>query len=190
MIEISRETRETRIRLALEWGRLDEPRVSTTLPFFDHLLTAMAYHGGFFLGIQAEGDTAVDPHHLVEDVGLVLGCALVRSLEGQSTLRRYGHAVVPMDEALSEVVVDVCGRPTCVYRAKLPQQRAGEFDLSLIREFLIGLASTARIALHARCRYGKNAHHMVESLFKALGLALAQAYSPGSRAVPSTKGLI
>lgn len=188
MIRLQRSTKETQIELELDMEKPQPSQIQTTLPFFDHLLTAMSFHGGFYLGIKAKGDTEVDPHHLVEDVGLVLGSALFQHQQGLKGFERFAHAVVPMDESLSEVTLDVCGRPVCVYSADYPQDRAGQFDLWLIREFLVALSQKAQIALHANCRYGENAHHMVESLFKALGRALAMAYRAKSGHVPSTKG--
>ncbi|NNM53394.1 MAG: imidazoleglycerol-phosphate dehydratase HisB [Spirochaetales bacterium] len=187
---LERQTKETQIALALDMSSSEAPSIATGVPFFDHMLTAMSFHGGFFLEVRGKGDLDVDPHHLVEDVGLVLGDALKKHAEAAGALVRYGFSVIPMDEALSEVVIDVCNRPTCVYRADLPQPRAGNFDLSLVREFLIALANRASVALHAHCRYGENAHHMVEALFKALGKALRQAYQPSSGLVPSTKGTL
>ena len=199
--EVKRDTRETQIRIATDLAALDpaheggaaEPDVETGLPFFDHMLTAMAFHGGFGLMVRAAGDVEVDPHHLVEDTGIVLGESLHTVFREGGAVRRFGHAVIPMDEALSEATVDVCGRPTVVYRAELPQQYAGSFALWLLREFWSGLSMGARIALHLECRYGENAHHMVEALFKAVGRAIGQAYSPAgpaSRPGMSTKGVI
>ncbi|MEI8095486.1 MAG: imidazoleglycerol-phosphate dehydratase HisB [Spirochaetales bacterium] len=191
-VTIDRNTKETRIHLVLDLDSSGAPKLATGLPFFDHMLNALAFHGGFFLEVTATGDLDVDPHHLVEDVGIVLGDAFSRLQKDRGALVRYGHQTIPMDEALSECVIDVCSRPYWVYEAELPQTHAGNFDLSLVREFVIALANNARITLHARCRYGENAHHMVEALFKALGKALAQAYTlraPGS-VVPSTKGVL
>jgi imidazoleglycerol-phosphate dehydratase len=187
-IELNRKTKETDITLSLG---LDGPRGSELdmgLPFFEHLLNAMAFHGGFNLKITARGDIEVDPHHLVEDIGLVLGDALTR-LRSDKVLARFGHAVIPMDEALAEVTVDASGRPYLVYLAEYPQPRAGTFDVALIKEFLTALSVKGGLNLHACCRYGENSHHMVEALFKALGRALASAYAPGSdQVVLSTKG--
>ena len=152
------------------------------------MLTSMAFHGRFFLSVTGTGDIDVDPHHLVEDVGLVLGQALSAVLEKGSVLR-FGHAVIPMDEALSEVTIDVCGRPTLELHADFPQPSAGAFDLSLLREFFTGLCSQARISLHVDVRRGRNSHHMAESAFKALGKALKQAYAPDA-AEMSSKGRI
>ncbi len=201
--EFSRKTRETDVRVTLDpdgpaaGGKRgaaraagDWVRVDSGLPFFDHLLQALAFHGRMSLEVQARGDLEVDPHHLVEDVGLVLGEALAGVVREHGAVERFGHAVVPMDEALAEVALDVCGRPTLVYRADYPQARAGSFDLALVREFLLGLAARAGISLHARVRGGENAHHMAEALFKALGRALRQAYAPSSAGGMSTKGTI
>ncbi len=186
--EIERNTRETRIKamIDLDAASID---VTTGLPFFDHMLTAMAFHGGFGVSIRADGDLDVDPHHVVEDTGIVMGTCLEAILRDGGPVRRFGHAVIPMDEALAEATVDVCGRPTLVYRVDLPQDYAGDFALWLMREFFGGLSMGARIALHLDCRYGENAHHMVEALYKALGKALGQAYASGPHAM-STKGMI
>jgi len=188
--EIERTTKETKIRLVLDLESAKAPEISTGLPFFDHLLTALAFHGGFFLKVNAAGDLEVDPHHLVEDVGLVLGMAFQDRQKSLSSFMRFGHAVIPMDEALSEVTVDICGRPTAVYKVQYPQTHAGTFDLSLLREFMIALSSKAEIALHAEARYGENGHHIAECLFKALGKALAQAYRAKEGEPPSTKGSV
>jgi imidazoleglycerol-phosphate dehydratase len=187
-VTISRSTRETQITLTLDPDAPAEPQVRTGLPFFDHLLASMSFHGRFALTVQAKGDLEVDPHHLVEDVGLVLGQALGGVLE-KGPVARFAHAVVPMDEALSEVTIDVCGRPTLVLDATFPQPVAGTFDLSLLKEFFTGLASQARISLHVEVRRGENSHHMAEAAFKALGRALAGAYGPEDRPM-STKGRI
>jgi len=187
-VTIHRTTRETDISVTLDPDSAAEPAVSTGVPFFDHMLASMSFHGGFALSVNGTGDLEVDPHHLVEDVGLVLGQALAGVLE-KGPVARFGHAVVPMDEALSEVTIDVCGRPTLVLNAAFPQPRAGTFDLSLLREFFGGLSSAARISLHVDVRRGENAHHMAECAFKALGRALKGAYAPDRREM-STKGRI
>lgn len=190
---VTRETRETKISITVDFASHGQ-QVATGLPFFDHMLTACAFHGGFGLTVSATGDVEVDPHHLVEDAGIVLGTCLSRVLEDGGPIRRFGHSVVPMDEALGEATVDVCGRPTLVYRADYPQPYAGSFALWLFREFFSGLSMGARIALHLHCRYGENAHHMVEALFKALGRAIGQAYASidaaGDARTMSTKGTL
>jgi imidazoleglycerol-phosphate dehydratase len=188
---LKRETKETNISLTVSLDEAEPVAIDTGVPFFDHLLTAMSFHGGFSLSLKATGDLSVDAHHLVEDSGLVLGDAFLALTSAEPGITRFGHAVIPMDEALSEVSVDVCGRPACVYRAEFPQPLVGTFDTSLIREFLLALAQRAKISLHAAVREGENSHHMAECLFKALGKALAAAYAPGhGRASVSTKGTI
>jgi len=185
-IETTRKTKETDVAVGLDLSGPGEIRIDTGLPFFDHLLTAMAFHGGFGLWVTARGDVEVDAHHLVEDTGLVLGSALAAVFQRSQPVARFGHAVIPMDEALAEVTVDVCGRPTLGYRPRFPQARAGSFDLWLLREFFLALANQARISIHVDTRGAENSHHAAEAVFKALGKALAQAYGPG-RAM-STKG--
>ena len=189
-IEEKRTTKETEIEVRIDMsGR--GGTVATGLPFFDHILGSMAFHGGFFLQVAAGGDTDVDPHHLVEDTGLVIGNALAATVREYGPVARFGHAVVPMDDALSEVTADAGGRPYLVYRADYPQEYCGGFSTALIREFLLALATSARINLHAECRYGENSHHMAEALFKALGRALYRSYSlyeGGEDA--STKGVV
>ena len=185
-IETSRKTKETDIAVVLDLSGPGDIRVDTGLPFFDHLLTSMAFHGGFGLSVKARGDVEVDAHHLVEDTGLVIGNALADILQRCQPVARFGHAVIPMDEALAEVAVDVCGRPTLGYRPRFPQARAGSFDLWLLREFFLALSNQARVSIHVDTRGAENSHHAAEAVFKALGKALAQAYGPG-RAM-STKG--
>jgi imidazoleglycerol-phosphate dehydratase len=185
-IETSRKTKETDVAVVLDLSGPGDIQVDTGLPFFDHLLMSMAFHGGFGLSVKARGDVEVDAHHLVEDTGLVIGSALADILQRCQPVARFGHAVIPMDEALAEVAVDVCGRPTLGYRPRFPQARAGSFDLWLLREFFLALADQARISIHVDTRGAENSHHAAEAVFKALGRALAQAYGPG-RAM-STKG--
>ncbi len=187
--EFSRKTAETEVQVQLDLGQAGPPAVDTGVPFFDHLLKAMAFHGRFGLSLRARGDLEVDEHHLVEDTGLAIGEALSRLVGGEELVRRFGHAVVPMDESLCEVSLDVCGRSTRVFSGEFPQARIGSFEVALVREFLSGLAGRARLALHAALRYGANSHHLAEALFKALGLALGQAYAPAEGPM-STKGTI
>jgi imidazoleglycerol-phosphate dehydratase len=188
-VQITRTTRETDITMTLDMDAPGEPRVSTGLPFFDHLLASMSFHGRFFLDVRAKGDLDVDAHHLVEDVGIVLGQALSAALAKTPQVGRFAHVVIPMDEALAQVTIDVCGRPTLVWLVRLPQDRAGTFDLFLLREFFDGLTSQARMSLHVEARRGRNSHHMVEAAFKALGKALKEAYAPAEGGM-STKGQI
>ena len=189
-ITIERKTKETEIAVTIEErGSLDPAvNVDTPVPFFNHMVQALLFHGGFSATIRGTGDVEVDPHHLVEDTGLVLGDALTELQEQRGSIMRFGHAVIPMDDALAEVAVDACNRPYLVYRATFPQAYAGTFDLSLAREFFQGLASRGRLNLHMEARYGVNGHHLVEALFKACGRALGASYTPRAGSVPSTKG--
>ena len=184
----SRNTKETQITVSLDIREAGPVEINTGVPFFDHMLTAMAFHGRFSLSVDAVGDLDVDPHHLVEDTGLVLGDTLGKfSKDG---LQRYGHAIIPMDDALSEVVIDACGRPYLEYQAAYPQVRSGDFDMWLVREFLLALSNRGMLNIHALCRYGENSHHMAEALFKALGIALKQAFTLSTIDVRSTKGML
>lgn len=188
MQKIHRKTAETEISAVLDMERKDRPLIDLPVPFFAHLLKAMAWHGGFYLEVKGRGDIDVDPHHLLEDVGIVLG----QLFAGQFTdaaLLRYGAQRIPMDDALSEAVVDACKRPWLVYRAEYPQEYCGNFALSLLQEFFYALAHNAGITLHLLCHYGENSHHMAEALFKALGKALSQAFTKidGRQSDMSTK---
>jgi imidazoleglycerol-phosphate dehydratase len=182
-------TRETEISAVLDLEGKGAVEIRTGIGFFDHLLTAMAFHGRMDLKVEAKGDLHVDGHHLVEDTGLVLGEALAAVFAKTGSVARFGHSVIPMDEALAEVVVDVCGRPALGYRAHFPQERVGELDLCLLREFFGALTAQARIAVHVETRAGENSHHMAEALFKALGRAIAQAYRHDAGEM-TTKGRI
>ncbi|MDR1932690.1 MAG: imidazoleglycerol-phosphate dehydratase [Spirochaetales bacterium] len=197
-VTVSRTTKETDISVCLlqkgpgcDSGK-DGVRVDTLLPFFDHMLSAMSFHGGFGLTLSARGDIEADYHHLVEDTGLVLGEAFHELLEKNGAVRRFGHAVIPMDDALSEAVIDVAERPCLVYQAAFPQEFCGNFPVALFKEFFYAFTQKARINLHLLCRYGDNSHHMAEALFKAFGKALCAAYTPadGSREDMSTKGAL
>ncbi len=190
--EVNRKTRETKIRLRLDMDNGKRGTINTGIPFFNHMLEAMSFHGGFELDINAIGDTEVDFHHTVEDIGLVLGDALWNIFEQNKVIERFGYAVIPMDDALSEVVVDVCGRPFLRYTLDFAQPLIGSFDLSLMREFFYALSVRAKINLHINVRYGINNHHIMESVFKALGKALRIAYTlrNSSNIGISTKGLI
>jgi len=187
IVALTRKTKETDISLTLDPdSRGEGGGIGTGVGFFDHLLTAFSFHGGMTLSLKATGDLDVDAHHVVEDTGLLLGDAFSQIL-AKGPVRRFAHAVIPMDEALSEVSVDVSGLPCLAYRTVFPQPRVGDFDLSLLKEFLMAFSSRARISLHAETRYGENSHHMAESLFKALGKAVAAAYGQAEDTL-STKG--
>jgi imidazoleglycerol-phosphate dehydratase len=188
-VGVARKTKETDISVDISPDKPGLIKIESGIPFFDHLLNAMAFHGGFSLDVQAMGDAEVDAHHVVEDVGLVLGDACRKLVSDHGHIKRFGHAVIPMDEAVAEVTLDVCGRPSLVYQAAYPQPRVGDFDLALLREFLLAVTGRAGMSLHAHIRYGENSHHMAESLFKALGKAIKQAYSSETE-VLSTKGTL
>ncbi len=187
-IELKRKTNETDISLILnpDGGNI---KIVTGIPFFDHLLTALTFHGDIGIDLLAKGDIEVDPHHLIEDTGLVLGEALKKTIDNYGPVKRFAHTVIPMDEALSEITLDVCGRPYLVYKAEYPQEYSGLFQMALLKEFFAALANAAGMSIHAECRYGENSHHMAESLFKALGKSIKQAFVPvNSDKILSTKG--
>jgi len=185
---IDRTTKETSISVSIALDAAEPLTFNFGIPFLEHMLHAMAFHGGFSLTVEGSGDLAVDPHHLVEDIGLVLGEAL-RSAIGDSAIQRYGNDTIPMDDALSQAVIDICKRPYLVYNANFPQAMSGTFDMSLFREFFQAFANRAELNLHVNCHYGNNSHHMIEALFKAFGRSLHQATRlQASGRIASTKG--
>ncbi|MEJ2184276.1 MAG: imidazoleglycerol-phosphate dehydratase HisB [Nitrospirota bacterium] len=189
----TRKTRETDISLTLELDGRGKYAVATGIAFLDHMLELMSKHGLLDLAVKAKGDVHVDDHHTVEDVGLVLGAALKRALGDMKGVRRYGSARVPMDEALAEVSLDLSGRPFLVYQVSYPKRsRIKGFDVDLVQDFLQALSTAAGMTLHVSVPYGRNTHHMVEAVFKALGRAVREAVEvdPRVKGVPSTKGKI
>ncbi len=187
-----RTTSETDVRVDL---RLDggDAAIDTGIPFFDHMLEQVSRHGRFGLHIHASGDLEVDAHHTVEDVGIAVGEALDQALADRRGIERYGHAIVPMEEALARIALDVSGRPLLVYEAAVPAETIGQYDVALTEEFLQALCRTAGITMHVHLLGGRNAHHCVESIFKALARALRAAVDVDPIApaeVPSTKGRI
>ena len=191
--EVRRDTRETQIVVRLDLDGSGATTVATPLPFFGHMLEALGRHAVFDLQVEARGDVAVDPHHLVEDVGLVLGQALLQALGDRRGLRRMGHALVPMDDALAQAAVDLSGRPAFVWQVPgLDGRRVGTFDAGLMREFFRALANDGRMNLHLRLLHGEDPHHAVEALCKATARALWEAVTvdPRSAGVPSTKGTL
>ncbi|RCX33267.1 imidazoleglycerol-phosphate dehydratase HisB [Thioalbus denitrificans] len=189
---INRETLETQVTVSIDLDGTGTARIDTGIPFLDHMLDQVARHGLIDIEIEARGDLHIDAHHTVEDIGITLGQALAQALGDKRGIRRYGHAYVPLDEALSRVVVDFSGRPGLEYHVEYPRARIGDFDVDLFREFFQGLVNHARITLHLDALRGSNAHHVAETLFKALGRALRMAAEPDPRAqgIPSTKGVL
>jgi imidazoleglycerol-phosphate dehydratase len=191
--KVSRKTTETQIELQLALDGTGQRKIDTPVPFFNHMLEAVARHGLYDLEVAAKGDVEVDPHHLVEDVGIVLGQAFRDALGDKAGITRYGHALIPMDETLVQAAVDFSGRAAFVYLAdQIKGKTIGTFDAELAREFFGGFAASALVNLHLEIRYGENAHHMVEALFKAFARATSMAVRPDPRVVgvPSTKGTL
>lgn len=189
--EVERNTLETRIRVSLNLDGSGQTAFQTGVPFLDHMMDQIARHGLLDLTVNADGDLHIDAHHTVEDIGITLGQALAKAVGDKKGIRRYGHAYVPLDEALSRVVVDFSGRPGLVCNLDFTRARIGEFDVDLFHEFFQGLVNHAAITLHIDNLRGDNAHHQAETVFKALGRALRMALEPDPRMadqVPSTKG--
>jgi len=187
-----RKTKETDITLSLNLDGRGESRIKTGVGFFEHMLTALAKHGRFNLELTCKGDLHIDEHHTVEDVGIVLGEAIAEALGDKAGIRRFASAFAPLDEALSRVVVDISGRGLLVFRGDLGREKVGDLSTELVEDFWRALAAKAGITMHMEILYGSNAHHQVESLFKAAALALHQAtrIDPGVQGIPSTKGVL
>jgi imidazoleglycerol-phosphate dehydratase len=188
--EVSRTTKETKIGVKLNLDGKGAAQIATGVPFLDHMLEQVARHGAFDLDISAKGDLHIDAHHTVEDIGISLGQAFAKAAGDKKGVRRYGHAYVPLDEALSRAVVDLSGRPGLEYHIEFTRARIGEFDVDLVHEFFQGFVNHALVTLHLDNLKGTNAHHQAETAFKAFGRALRMAVEPDPRVkdVPSTKG--
>ena len=189
--EVVRDTIETQIRVAINLDGTGQQKLNTGVPFLDHMLDQIARHGLIDLEVEAKGDLHIDAHHTVEDVGITLGQAFARAIGDKKGIRRYGHAYVPLDEALSRVVVDFSGRPGLEYHIPFKRSMIGSFDVDLAHEFFQGFVNHANITLHIDNLRGENAHHQCETVFKAFGRALRMAAELDSRAagtIPSTKG--
>ncbi|GAB4352580.1 MAG: imidazoleglycerol-phosphate dehydratase HisB [Gammaproteobacteria bacterium] len=188
---VERHTLETKIRIAVNLDGSGQSELETGLPFLEHMLDQVARHGLIDLDIKAQGDLHIDGHHTVEDIGITLGQAVAKAVGDKKGIRRYGHAYVPLDEALSRVVVDFSGRPGLVFNAEFPRAKVGEFDTELFHEFFQGFVNHASVTLHVDNLAGANSHHIAETLFKAFGRALRIALEPDPRMqgqLPSTKG--
>jgi imidazoleglycerol-phosphate dehydratase len=189
--KIVRNTQETQITVSVDLDGTGAGRFDTGVPFLEHMLDQVARHGLIDLDVQAKGDLHIDAHHTVEDIGITIGQAFAKAAGDKKGVRRYGHAYVPLDEALSRVVIDLSGRPGLVYGLDFPRARIGDFDVDLIHEFFQGFCNHALVTLHVHSLHGKNAHHIAETAFKAFGRAVRMAVEPDPRmtnVVPSTKG--
>lgn len=193
IVTLERNTRETQIAVEINLDGSGVGQLATGVPFLDHMLDQIVRHGLIDIQIKATGDLDIDAHHTVEDVGITLGIAVNQALGSKVGLRRYGHAYVPLDEALSRVVVDLSGRPGLEWHVDFPRAHIGNFDVDLLREFFQGFVNHAKISLHVDALRGRNAHHIAETVFKAFGRALRAAVEPDPRQtgmMPSTKGVL
>ncbi|MBF0558235.1 MAG: imidazoleglycerol-phosphate dehydratase HisB [Nitrospirae bacterium] len=187
---IERKTKETDISIKLTLEGKGSAVVNTSIPFLDHMLTLLAFHGGIDLRIEASGDIEIDYHHLMEDLGITFGEAIKKALGDKKGIRRYGSAIIPMDESLARVVLDLSGRPYLVYKVKAPRGVSRGLEFSLFEDFFRSLSNHAMMNLHINVEYGRDLHHMHEAIFKAFGRALCEAVSPDPRmkGLPTTKG--
>ncbi|HEY9017886.1 imidazoleglycerol-phosphate dehydratase HisB [Thiomicrospira sp.] len=189
--QVERNTLETQIKLSVNLDGTGEAKLNTGVPFFEHMLDQIARHGLIDIDIQANGDTHIDDHHTVEDIGIALGQAIRQAVGDKKGITRYGHAYVPLDESLSRVVIDLSGRPGLVFNANFTRAQIGQFETELVAEFFQGFVNHAQATLHIDNIRGQNAHHQAETIFKAFGRALRMALSDDSRMggqLPSTKG--
>ncbi|MBD1400655.1 imidazoleglycerol-phosphate dehydratase HisB [Pelovirga terrestris] len=189
---IERQTKETSIRLTLNLDGSGQHQIDSPVPFFNHMLSAVARHGFFDLRVKASGDIEIDAHHTVEDLGIVLGEAFKKALGDKVGVRRFGRATMPMHEALASVVIDFSGRPFLVFNVALPKAKVGEFDTELVEEFFVAFCNHSGANIHVNLAYGDNLHHIIEGIFKAFGRALDEATSidPRIEGVLSTKGTL
>jgi len=191
--DITRNTNETRIRVALNLDGTGKQAIDTGVPFLDHMIDQIARHGLIDLDIKCDGDVHIDDHHTVEDVGITLGQAVAKAVGDKKGLTRYGHSYVPLDEALSRVVIDFSGRPGLEYHVPFTRSHVGRFDVDLMREFFQGFVNHALVSMHIDNLRGTNSHHQAETVFKAFGRALRMALTPDPRSegvIPSTKGVL
>lgn len=187
---VDRTTGETTVRVSVALDGDGTTEVATGVPFFDHMLDQLGRHGGLHLEVEADGDLEVDAHHTVEDVGIALGEALAEAWGDRSGLQRFGDALVPVDEALTRVALDLSGRPYLVYEVDTPVELVGTFETTLVRHFFESVVANARVTLHVHNEAGDNSHHVLESVFKGVAVALRRAVTVIGTGVPSTKGLL
>lgn len=188
--KIERKTNETDIKIEINLDGIGTYEIDTGIGFFDHMLSHLSKHSRIDMKIIAKGDLEVDQHHTVEDVGIALGVCLDKALGDKRGIARYGNSTVPMEDALGNCAVDLCGRPFCVYKAQYRTEKIGDFDVECIEEFLRAFTNNAKFNLHIDCPYGTNSHHIAEAIFKALGQALGKAVKIESDQIPSTKGVL
>jgi imidazoleglycerol-phosphate dehydratase len=191
-VEVRRKTRETEVVLKLNLDGSGKRLIRTGIPFFDHMLSLLGYHSRMDISLKGKGDIRVDAHHTVEDVGICLGDGIRKALGEAKGIQRYGMAMIPMDETLVSIALDVSMRPCLVFQMKLRRSKIGTFDPELVEEFFKALCNHAGITLHINLLYGRNSHHMVEAVFKGFGRALREAVSIDERSfgIPSTKGIL
>jgi len=187
---LTRNTKETSVTISVNLDKPGEGIINTGIGFFDHMLTLFAFRAGITLNVECRGDLHIDEHHSVEDVGIVLGQALAKALDNKVGIVRYGTASLPMDEALVHATLDISGRGYLVFNAHFPAEKAGQFPTELTEEFFRALAHNAGITLHINVAYGRNTHHIIEAMFKAVGVAFAQAKMITGDTIPSTKGVL
>ncbi len=185
---VERKTKETEIKVEINLDGRGKGKISTGIGFFDHMLEHLAKHSGCDISVDAKGDLQVDAHHTVEDVGICVGEAIKEALGDKKGIKRFASALVPMDESLVEVSMDISGRPYFVFNADFPTEKIGEFDVQLVGEFFRALTNNADITLHINVRYGNNSHHIAEAIFKSVAQALGEAITIISSDIPSTKG--
>ncbi len=187
---IHRQTNETDVKVYINLDRFENALVNTGIGFLNHMLELFAFRAGITLSVDCAGDLEVDGHHSAEDAGITLGQAVMQALGDKSGIARYGHAVIPMDECLASCALDFSGRPFLVFNAEFPAEKTGDFETELTEEFFRAFAFNAGMTLHINLHYGKNTHHMIEAIFKALGCAFKAAITQTGGGVPSTKGVL
>ena len=188
--KIERKTNETDITVELNLDGQGRYEIDTGVGFFDHMLTHLSKHSKIDMRVKAKGDLEIDAHHTIEDVGICLGEAMCKALADKKGIARYGHSIVPMEDAKAEVTVDLSGRPFLVYKVAFPTEKIGEFDVECVEEFLRSFSTVGKFNLHAEVPYGANSHHIAEAVFKALGQAIGAAVKIVGSDVPSTKGVL